>query len=72
MTPSERATTVAANLFARKGYDGTSTRELAEALGVTKGTFYHHFPSKEDLLMSDLLCARLGLADAIDVSGSAC
>jgi AcrR family transcriptional regulator len=51
MTPSERATTVAANLFARKGYDGTSTRELAEALGVTKGTFYHHFPSKEDLLM---------------------
>jgi AcrR family transcriptional regulator len=47
----ERATTVAANLFAIKGYSATSTRELSDALGMTKGTFYHHFPSKEDLLL---------------------
>ena len=51
MTSSERATLVGASLFASKGYDATSTRELAEALGITKGTLYHHFPTKEDLLV---------------------
>jgi len=51
MTPAERATAVAAGLFATKGYSATSTRELSDALGITKGTFYHHFPSKEELLM---------------------
>lgn len=51
MTSSERATSVAASLFASRGYDATSTRELAEALGITKGTLYHHFPTKEDLLV---------------------
>jgi AcrR family transcriptional regulator len=51
MTQSERATTIAASLFATKGYAATTTREIADALGVTKGTFYHHFPSKEDVLL---------------------
>jgi AcrR family transcriptional regulator len=51
MSSSERVTAVCANLFAAKGYEATSTRELADALGITKGTLYHHFPTKEDLLM---------------------
>jgi AcrR family transcriptional regulator len=51
MSQSERATKVAAELFAAKGYAATSTRELAEAMGVTKGTFYHHYPTKEEVLL---------------------
>lgn len=39
----------AARLFAAKGYDGTSTREIVEAAGVTKPTLYYHFGSKEGL-----------------------
>jgi AcrR family transcriptional regulator len=37
-------------LFGEKGYAVTSVREITEAAGVTKGAFYHHFESKEDLL----------------------
>ena len=43
-------TRVAAELFARKGYHGTSTGDIAQALGVQKGSLYHHIESKADLL----------------------
>ena len=36
-------------LFARRGYEGTTTRELALAAGVTEPILYRHFPSKEAL-----------------------
>jgi TetR/AcrR family transcriptional regulator, cholesterol catabolism regulator len=40
----------AARLFAEKGYHGTSTGDLAEAMGVQKGSLYAHISSKADLL----------------------
>src|SRR6266498_5059635 len=40
----------AAKLFARKGYHGTSIGDIADALGVQKGSLYAHIASKEDLL----------------------
>ena len=36
-------------LFARKGFANTTTRELAEAAGVSEALIYKHFPSKESL-----------------------
>src|SRR5438034_9466771 len=36
-------------LFARKGFSNTTTRELAEAAGVSEALIYKHFPSKESL-----------------------
>lgn len=48
----ERAVRVGADLFAEKSYAATTTRELAKALGITNGTFYHYFPNKEDLLLA--------------------
>jgi AcrR family transcriptional regulator len=41
---------VAARLFNERGYGGISLGEIAEALGVTRGAFYYHFPDKEALL----------------------
>jgi TetR/AcrR family transcriptional regulator, cholesterol catabolism regulator len=43
-------TRTAARLFAEKGYHGTSIGELAEAMGVQKGSLYAHIDSKQDLL----------------------
>jgi TetR/AcrR family transcriptional regulator, cholesterol catabolism regulator len=40
----------AARLFAAKGYHGTSIGDLAEAMGVQKGSLYAHIESKQDLL----------------------
>lgn len=37
-----------------KGYESTSVDEIIQAAGITKGAFYHHFPSKESLLLDTL------------------
>lgn len=41
----------AQRLFARKGYDGTTTHELAEAAGVAEGTLFRHFENKKAILV---------------------
>jgi AcrR family transcriptional regulator len=48
----ERILDVALDLFTEQGYDGTSLREIAEQLGVTKAALYYHFESKDDILMA--------------------
>ena len=40
----------ARDLFAEKGFEGTSVQDVVDRAGVTKGAMYHHFGSKEDLL----------------------
>lgn len=37
-------------LFAQKGFDGTSTNDILEKVGIARGTLYHHFKSKEDIM----------------------
>jgi AcrR family transcriptional regulator len=44
-------------LFARKGFAGTTTRELAEAAGISEALLFRHFPTKK-LLYGEIL--RLG------------
>jgi len=36
--------------FITRGYDATSMEHLAQAVGITKSSIYHHFPGKEALL----------------------
>lgn len=42
----------AAELFVRKGYDATTTRDIAVAAGIGAGTMFNYFPTKETLAMT--------------------
>jgi AcrR family transcriptional regulator len=66
--PSRRneLTRQAARLFAQKGYHGTSMEDLAEAMGVQKGTLYTHVRSKEDLLYELCRDGATAFHDALD------
>ena len=45
-------TDAAAKLFAERGYEATTFNDIADAVGLLKGSLYYYAPSKEDLLYS--------------------
>lgn len=47
----DRILKAAQRLFARQGYDGTTTRDLAIAAGVAEGTLFRHFANKKAILI---------------------
>jgi AcrR family transcriptional regulator len=61
---------VAVELFTEHGYEGTSLREIAERLDVTKAALYYHFKSKEDIVRS-LVEDYFGQIDALIAWGRA-
>jgi len=42
----------AQDLFLSRGYDTTTVNDLLNAVGISKGAFYHHFSAKEDVLQA--------------------
>jgi TetR/AcrR family transcriptional regulator, cholesterol catabolism regulator len=77
LSTSKRLTVSAASLFREKGFAGTTTRELSDAIGVQKSSLYYHIDSKEallfDLCKSTLedVCETIRLAFEIDASSKA-
>ncbi len=47
----DRILKAAQRLFARHGFDGTTTRDLAQAAGVAEGTLFRHFANKKAILV---------------------
>ena len=43
---------VALELFTERGFEGTSIRDIAEALGMTKSSLYYHFDGKEAIIQA--------------------
>lgn len=60
----------AAELFASRGFDETTTLDVAEAADVSQRTLFRHFPTKEALLYGDMDDATFALRDALDAQPS--
>ena len=46
----ERLVAAALHLFSEQGYDDTTVAQIADTAGLTKSTFFRHFPDKRDVL----------------------
>jgi AcrR family transcriptional regulator len=53
----------ATNLFSKSGYEATGVAEICQSAGVSKGAFYHHFPTKQAVFLA-LLNSYLNGIDA--------
>jgi AcrR family transcriptional regulator len=69
----ERLVVAAVDLFVEQGYDATTVAQIAERAGLTKSTFFRHFPDKRELLVAgqEVLSRLLaeGIAAAPDDAG---
>lgn len=54
---------VAIDLFSRKGFAGTTTKQIASAAGVTEAIIFRHFATKQDLYKA-ILDTRMGSPEA--------
>jgi AcrR family transcriptional regulator len=61
----ERLVVAAVELFSEQGYDATTVAQIAERAGVTKSTFFRHFPDKRELLAAGQETLSRLLADGI-------
>jgi AcrR family transcriptional regulator len=67
-TRREELLSIAARLFAQKGFRSTTVRDIADAAGILSGSLYHHFDSKEsmvDEILSSFQEELFGQYDAI-------
>ncbi|MCS5495631.1 TetR/AcrR family transcriptional regulator [Cnuibacter physcomitrellae] len=61
----ERLVVAAVELFTEQGYDDTTVAQIAERAGVTKSTFFRHFPDKRELLVAGQESLSTLLAEGI-------
>jgi AcrR family transcriptional regulator len=58
--------TAARGLFVEKSYAETSTPDIVEAAGVTRGALYHHFPDKQALFRAVVEAESAAVAEEIE------
>lgn len=62
-TKYEAIVAAAAQLFAERGFSGTSLKDIADAVGVLKGSLYHYIDSKDDLLFEVIKVPYVGIRE---------
>lgn len=61
----QRMLNVAIDLFAKRGFKGTSIRDIARAMGMSISNIYHYFGNKEGLLLAVLQQSAEGLVERL-------
>lgn len=64
-------TTAALKLFAERGFTATKLEDVAQAAGISKGTIYLYFPTKEDLFRAVVRQELLPTLEQLEVSAEA-
>lgn len=73
-SPRGRLLDCAADLFSEKGFERTTVRDIATAVGIQSGSIFHHFKTKEEILKAlmteSVLCFTEKLKSAVDEAGT--
>jgi AcrR family transcriptional regulator len=70
-SPKQRLLDAAGRLFYAEGIHGVGVDRLVREAGVTRATFYRHFPSKEDLVEAYLRAKDAELRHGVETAASA-
>ena len=61
VVPRDRILHAAAKLFHERGYSATTVRDIAAEVGILSGSIFHHFSSKEEMLLEIMNDAALAI-----------
>lgn len=61
IVPRERILHAAARLFRKRGYNGTTVRDIAEEVGILSGSLFYHFKTKQEMLLDIMREAALSI-----------
>jgi AcrR family transcriptional regulator len=75
-SPADRLLEAGLAAFARRGYADVSVDDVCQAAGIAKGSFYRHFPAKEELFFAvvtrvgEVIAAQIAAAGSLGVSAT--
>jgi len=61
-TIREKIVSTADDLFYRQGFNNTSFSDISKAVGISRGNFYYHFKTKDDILAAVIENRKLGIS----------
>lgn len=61
----EKIITTADDLFYKGGYNNTSFSDISQAVGISRGNFYHHFKTKDDILAAVIAHRKTIINDSL-------
>jgi len=62
----QRIVTAADELFYRQGYENTSFSDIADDVGISRGNFYYHFKSKDEILNAVIDARIVGIKSMLN------